>query len=413
MRRHSYHVALLVVLCALLTVGVFGMPPSLQAWQRAPVADFAPPMSPAEAEAAVAAARRAQAEVRAPSQQQRAVQDAAGLPAVQTNYFAPSGFHVSDRAGFLTFWRQHGGMLIFGFPISGELVENGRIVQYFERARFEYHPEHYGTENQVQLTLLGTELTADRDFADGAPAEGRIYFPETKQTLGGRFLKFWEKRGGLQVFGFPISEPIEEISPTDGQLRIAQYFERARMEYVPEAMPAFYRQMESANGVMLAALHEIRLGDLGRQALDRRALAPRPQQPLPGAAEWASTNYARHIDVDLTAQMLTAYEGGLAVYRAPIATGRDGFNTPTGNYAIYLKYPIQTMQGSAGGESWYVPDIPWVQYVVGGVALHGTYWHDRWGSGVRMSHGCINLNIDDAQWLYEWADIGTSVEIHY
>ncbi len=404
MKRYSYLATLCSSLGTLLLITWLAMPHDLAARHRPPVADFAPPLSPAAERAAVASARQ---------MQQHAVQDAAVLPAVQTNFFAATGYHVSDRAGFLTFWRQNGGLLIFGYPISGELVEDGRIVQYFERARFEYHPENYGSDDQVMLTLLGRVLTGDRDFPDGAPTEGRVYFPETRQTLGGRFLKFWEKRGGLKIFGYPISEPIEEISPTDGQVRITQYFERARLEYVPEAMPAFYRQMESANGVLLAALHEIRLADYGRQALAQRALAPPVQQQLPAAAEWAPTNWVRHIEVDLTAQMLTAYEGGMAIYRAPVATGRDGFNTPTGTYAVYLKYPIQTMQGSAGGESWYVPDIPWVQYVVGGVAFHGTYWHDRWGSGVRMSHGCINLNIDDAQWLYEWADIGTSVTIRY
>lgn len=71
------------------------------------------------------------------------------------------------------------------------------------------------------------------------------------------------------------------------------------------------------------------------------------------------------------------------------------------------------MTGTAGGESWYVPNVPWVMYVSGGVALHGTYWHNLFGSGARISHGCINLPIDDAQWLYQWASIGTAVHIHY
>ena len=61
--------------------------------------------------------------------------------------------------------------------------------------------------------------------------------------------------------------------------------------------------------------------------------------------------------------------GARAVYRAPVATGRDGFNTPSGSFAVYDKLRIQTMTGDAGGESWYVPDVPWVMYVVGGVAL--------------------------------------------
>jgi hypothetical protein len=98
--------------------------------------------------------------------------------------------------------------------------------------------------------------------------------------------------------------------------------------------------------------------------------APVPQ--LSGSREWSPARWTRRIDVNLSTQWLTAYEDNLVVYRAPIATGRDGFNTPTGSFAIYDKLRLQTMIGADGGESWYVPDVPWVQYVVGGVALHGT-----------------------------------------
>lgn len=96
-----------------------------------------------------------------------------------------------------------------------------------------------------------------------------------------------------------------------------------------------------------------------------------------------------------------------------MATGRDGFDTPTGTYAIYYRLSIQTMTDALAGESWYVPNVPWVQYVVGGVALHGTYWHDLHGTGARPSHGCINLRMGDAQWLYQWGDLGTPVIIQY
>ncbi len=413
MSFRSYRSQLVAASAALLLTLAIALPADLAALQRSLAADFAPPLSAAEERAAVTAARAADAARRAVALQQQGAQDAATLPTVQNMYFAPSGFHVSERTGFLSFWRKNGGVLIFGYPISGEMVEDGRIVQYFERARFEYHPENIGTEDQVMLGLLGNEVAGGRDFPDGQPAAGRIYFPETRQTLGGKFLKFWEKRGGLRVFGFPISEPLEEISPIDGQVRIAQYFERARFEYHPEDMGAFYRQMEQANGLTLATLHEVQLGDLGRQALQLRGYAPQSVGQMLGAPVWSPALFVRRIEVNLSTQMLTAFEGDVPVYRAPVATGRDGFNTPAGSFAIYYKLPMQTMTGSAGGESWYVPDIPWVQYVVGGVALHGTYWHDAWGTGVRMSHGCINLNIDDAEWLYEWADVGTRVDITY
>ncbi|MFQ3630723.1 L,D-transpeptidase [Roseiflexus sp.] len=414
MTSRPWHAHLTMIGIVALTALAVVAPAELRARQRPAIADFAPPMTPAEAQAAVSAARAAERALRsAQMQQQPGGQEAVPLPSVQNMYFASSGFHISDRTGFLSFWRRNGGELIFGYPISGEMVEDGRIVQYFERARFEYHPEHLGTDYQVMLSLVGNELTQGRDFPDGQPVQGRIYFPETRQTLGGKFLKFWEKRGGLRIFGYPISEPFEEISPIDGQMRITQYFERARFEYHPELLPAFYRQMERANGITLAGLYEVQLTDLGRQAMQRRGYTPQSFGPMPGAPVWSSALFERRIEVNLSTQMLTAFEGDVPVYRAPVATGRDGFNTPAGTFAIYAKLPMQTMTGSAGGESWYVPDIPWVQYVVGGVALHGTYWHDAWGTGVRMSHGCINLNIDDAEWLYRWADIGTRVDIRY
>ncbi len=378
-----------------------------------PVADFPAPMSRANAMQVVATAQQAEARGRAALARSLGLQDPSLLPHIQNVFFEATGQHLSNRSGFLTFWRKYNGKLLFGAPITGELVEDGRIVQYFERARFEYHPEHLGSEQQVMLSLIGQELYAGRGFEAGSPDAGTRYFPETGHTLSGRFLAFWIKRGGLQVFGFPISEPFEETSPTDGQIRVTQYFERARFEYVPEDMDGFYRQMELYNGIQLATLHEVRLSNIGLEVAQQHGHRVAGTSRLVNVPTWAPGIWERRIEVSLSSQWLFAFENNLQVYDAPVATGKDGFNTPAGSFAVYSKLPMQTMVGSSGGETWNVPDIPWVQYVVGGCALHGTYWHDAWGSGARMSHGCINLNIDDAQWLYEWADIGTAVSIYY
>lgn len=376
-----------------------------RATARPAVADFAATYTPGAAARRIAAAQASEAEFR--REYWDNPQDPF-LPAVPTVFFPQTGHHLSNRSGFLDFWRANGQVLILGYPISEEIVEGGRVVQYFERARLEYFPEQAGTPLQVQLGLIGREAAAGRDFPGiDDPMNGARYFPETAHALWGEFRGYWERRGGLPVFGFPISVEFEEEG------RIVQYFERARFEYHPEDMAGYYRSMEQYNGISLNTLREVVLTDIGRWVAQARGINTAPVAQLPGTPVWSPALWNRHIAVNLSTQWLTAYEDGLAVYNAPIATGRDGFNTPAGSYAIYDKLTMQTMQGSAGGESWYVPDIPWVMYVVGGVALHGTYWHDMFGTGVRMSHGCINLGMDDAEWLYEWASIGTTVEIHY
>lgn len=396
---------LLALLLVLVTIGS-----SRAAVARVPIADFAPVLRLDAAVARVAAAQLAEQQARQtlPSAAQVA---STSLPLLPTLYFEQTGHHLSNRAGFLDFWRANGQVLLFGYPISEEFVENGRIIQYFERARFEFHPDLFGQPGQVQLGLIGRELTVNRaepafqPVAD--PQDDAAYFSETGHTLRGEFLHFWERRGGLALFGFPISEPFDE----NGQL--VQYFERARFAHNPADMESFYRSMEQVNGINLDTLYEVQLGHVGRELTDTQSLSTAPVPALSGSSSWSPNLWERRIDVDLSSQWLTAYEGELVVYRAPVATGRDGFNTPTGSYAIYDKLRVQTMTGSTGSESWYVPDVPWVMYVVGGVALHGTYWHDRFGTGTRMSHGCINLGMDDARWLYEWADVGIAVNIFY
>jgi hypothetical protein len=382
-------------------------------WQRAaearhPAADFAPAMSYADAQAAVAAARAREQAVRAEAQQLAGVNPAL-LPVMQTIYFPQTGHHLSNRSGFLNHWRANGQLQIFGYPITEEFFENGRIVQYFERARFEYHPAHAGTPAQVQLGHLGSEILAIQGAPSGIddPQNGSFYFAETRHTLWGKFRSFWERRGGLPVFGYPLSETVDE----DG--RSVQYFERAKFVFYPEDLAPFFRSAQAANGFSLSTMFEVQLSDLGRQLAQSRELKIAPVPQLPGTLVWDPAIWERRIEISIGEQWLSAYEGDLLVFRAPVATGRDGFNTPVGDYAVYSKYAMQTMAGCMGGECWNVPNIPWVQYVVGGVALHGTYWHNNHGTGIRPSHGCINLRIEDAQWLYDWSDIGTRVVIHW
>ncbi len=116
------------------------------------------------------------------------------------------------------------------------------------------------------------------------------------------------------------------------------------------------------------------------------------------------------IDVDLSTQLLTAYEGNTPIYSSYISSGTSETPTITGQYRTYVKYETQDMNGYLIGYDYYLPDVPYVMYFYGNFAIHGAYWHNSFG--VPTSHGCINVNPVDAGWLYDWAPVGTTVNVH-
>ena len=115
----------------------------------------------------------------------------------------------------------------------------------------------------------------------------------------------------------------------------------------------------------------------------------------------------RWIDVDLTHQRLVAYEGQTPVRSVTVSTGLPRTPTVTGRFKIYVKYRSAPMSGPG----YYLPNVPYVMYFYRGYGLHGTYWHNNFGRP--MSHGCVNLPTPQAEWLYNWASVGTLVVIHY
>jgi lipoprotein-anchoring transpeptidase ErfK/SrfK len=118
-------------------------------------------------------------------------------------------------------------------------------------------------------------------------------------------------------------------------------------------------------------------------------------------------NGARWIDVDLTNQMVYAYEGDTVVNSFLVSTGTWLTPTVTGRHKIYVKVRVQDMSGPG----YHLKDVPYVMFFHGDYGLHGTYWHNNFGTP--MSRGCVNLTIDDAAWLFNWASVGTVVNVHY
>ncbi len=113
------------------------------------------------------------------------------------------------------------------------------------------------------------------------------------------------------------------------------------------------------------------------------------------------------IDIDLSAQMLYAYEGNTIVGAFLVSTGTSATPTVTGQYHVYVKYVYTDM----AGPGYYLPDVPYTMYFYDGYGIHGTYWHDNFGTP--MSHGCVNMRTSEAEWLFYWAYVGILVNVHY
>ncbi len=179
------------------------------------------------------------------------------VPTFGKHHFAETGHTVEDY--FLAKWKSTpNALFVLGLPISAPFEEESFTnpgetyrVQYFERAVLEEHPENYAKEDNryyVLGRLMGTLAAQGREqepafqpVAD--PADG-TWFEQTQHTLRdgpAPFRTFWEQNGGLQVFGYPISEQFEEVNQADGNTYWVQYFERQRMEWHPEIADPKYQ----------------------------------------------------------------------------------------------------------------------------------------------------------------------------
>lgn len=169
---------------------------------------------------------------------------------------------IRTPAKFFAYWEKHGGPSVFGYPLSPVLTDVAsddryRAVQYFERARFEYYPEHAGTEFEVVA----------RRIQGPVPVTGRVASPLPRGLQGEQielratgirtpraFYNFWDRHGGAGIFGYPLS-PVLTVRGAGGRDIAVQYFERVRLEWHPD---------------VTGKEQHVRLSDLGTQVFRRR-----------------------------------------------------------------------------------------------------------------------------------------------
>jgi hypothetical protein len=252
----------------------------------------------------------------------------------------------------------------------------------------------------VNEVALAARAWAPVDVGGRVDSETWRFVPETGHAVAGEFKAFWEATGESGYLGNPLSEPYKLDGVT------YQVFERGKLAQrsgEPPAMVPIGKMMVERLRLDTTPLVQ---GEL--PVYSEELFTPPPMATVSGVP--ADPNGEKWVLINITLQYLWAYQGDQVLWQGYISTGTAKFATPPGSYHVLSKLPSQTMEGVLGGEYYNVPDVPDVMYFTDrGHAIHGTYWHSNFGTP--MSHGCVNLPVDVADWMYQWAPVGMRVEI--
>lgn len=208
----------------------------------------------------------------------------------------------------------------------------------------------------------------------------------------------------------------------DGQLRISA--DEGAIQTVVDTLPALVNRAPVDARVVVNSsgdvLSELTAGVNGRELGDVTDTASQFADQLESgdgvfALDVSETSFEtitllRRIDVNLSAQRAYLYENDAVVNSWAISSGLSATPTPTGNFAVFGHTPFQDM-GCFEGASYCTEDVPWNTWFAPDIAFHGAYWHNNFGQ--QMSHGCVNMPVDVAKFVYDWAPVGTAVAVHW
>lgn len=353
-------------------------------------------------------------------------------------YVPATGHSVTGY--MLEYWRATGAESTFGNPVSQPYGADELYSQAFEGGIFQWIPYWYFSDEPVirlkpvvreNMKNERSERRSDgrRNGADRRTAwvpstmndvranevysSGGRVSPATGYGISGAFETWYASHEGWYYLGAPVSEPM-------------------RMRGVPAQL--------FENGMLIVQDDVARVAPIIAEHPERYGVDTTPiaQGDMPEYAEamFYTTGNPYGIDpttlagpkrivVNLAEQTMRVYAGDTLVLETLVSTGQDPNSTETGFFHVRIKFESQTMEGftdssgevialggdaDADGDLYSVDDVPHVMYFnYEAEALHGAYWHNNFGN--RMSHGCINLPLDVAWFVWEFSPLGTPVTV--
>ncbi len=220
---------------------------------------------------------------------------------------------------------------------------------------------------------------------------------------------------GQQLTVYSDSAPVEAAPIEAAPVEAVPQVPAAAQEVIHVVQPGEYlSSIAQRYGVSWLALAQANnIYDANTIFTGQRLIIPSPNAaPIADAGIIAvpaapppAVGVGREIVVDVSDSRVYAYENGVLVRNVLGSMGRAVTPTVLGRFTVQRKYVSQAMSGPG----YYLPGVPYVMYFYAGYALHGVYWHANWGQP--MSHGCVNLPTPEAEWFFNFAEVGTPVTV--
>jgi hypothetical protein len=372
-------------------------------------------------------------------------------------FFPETGHTISGKIA--EFWGQHGDLPILGMPTTEPFKESttGLTIQVFERAVLEDHGSDGIKLRQMGRILAESAgLMSDPSFLPAPPTGGETQLVKAEEGLRLRSLPSLNAEiitlladnaeyiaapdeSGAWIGGYAdgfagwVSADFLKSPPPLPKISVRQWnpsiWQGAALgetnvrkdpttksdiaevlEYGDElTVSAWVKGEEVFTGADLWA----KIGD-GKFVYARNVGRNAPVEPPPLPPD--APSIGKWIDVQLTQQLMVAYDARDPVRVSVTTTGMAGWETPPGFYSILARVPNETMtSGAIGAEHYYkLEDVLFTQYFTDrGHAIHFAWWRTPETIGRPGSHGCLNLLLDDSQFFWDWAGVGTPVYVHY
>jgi hypothetical protein len=385
-----------------------------------------------------------------------AVQPVSGCTGASCQFFPETGHTLSEP--FAAFWNGHGGSPLFGPPVSEPFADpsaEGVLVQVFESAVLESRSGVVSPRPMGRLLAERDGLLGDPAFLPAPPTGGSAYLVRASDGLRLRaapninagmvaalpdnteFIAAagssgeWTPGYAEGLSGWVSANYLTERPPLP-QLQVADWdpsvwqgatLEETNIRREPTTTAAIVETLNygapvtvtewvKGEEVFEGADMWAKIGD-GRFAYSRNVGRNAPV--LPTAIPPDAPTWGKWIAVNLTQQLVTAYDGTTPIRTTETTTGMAGWETPPGLFTIIHRVANETMtSGAIGAETFYrLDDVLFTQYFTDlGHALHFAWWRTRETIGRPGSHGCVNLLLEDARFFWDWAELGTPVYVH-